>query len=244
MSKLSYISPEGLRIDGRRSNEIRRLNMRMGVLNRADGSSYYEQGNTKITVAIYGPHESTTQKSLFDRASIKCEFAMSSFSTSERKVKSRFDKTAYETSTLIKQAFESTVLTHLFPRSQIDIYVQVLQSDGGLKSAAINAVTLAMIDAGIPMRDYVCACSATFIEGSALMDLNHMEERSGGADLLLSIHPQLGGVISINMESKVPQEMFESVLDMALAGCKKIYYLLQEQVKKHSKDLMSNQLVG
>ncbi len=61
------------------------------------------------------------------------------------------------------------VLLTLFPRSQIDIYIQVLQSDGGDKAAAINASTLALIDAGVPMRDFVCACTAGCIDGIPLL---------------------------------------------------------------------------
>eukprot|EP01133_Synstelium_polycarpum_P001505 gene1505-1752_t len=218
--------------------------MKMGVFSRADGSAYYEQGNTKLTVAVYGPREAAgNAKALHDRAVVRAEFSMSSFASNERKSKPRGDKTSIEIASLLKQAFESTIQVSLFPRSQIDIYVQVLQADGGLRSAAINAATLAIIDAGIPMRDFVCACSATYIEGMPLLDLNQMEERSGGADLLLSVQPQLGGVISLNMESKVPQDMFESVLQLAMTGCQKIFTLLQEEVKRHSTELLANQQI-
>ncbi|EGC33511.1 hypothetical protein DICPUDRAFT_88747 [Dictyostelium purpureum] len=245
MSKLSYISPEGLRIDGRRANELRRINIQMGVSNRADGSAYYEQGNTKIIAAVYGPREiSVSGQSIFDRAIVKCEFATSSFSTTERKPqqKTKGDRATTEISNLVKQAFESTIQTHLYPRSQINIYIQVLQSDGGLKAAAINASTLALIDAGISMKDFVCAVSTSCIDGVAVLDLNHIEERSGGPDCLLSIQPQIGGVISLNMDSKVPQDLFESVLELGEKGCKKIFSILSDQVKKYSTDLISNQL--
>eukprot|EP01132_Coremiostelium_polycephalum_P009880 gene9880-12121_t len=223
----------------------------MGVFNRADGSAYYEQGNTKIIAAVYGPREVTSGgggggggsggKALHDRAIVKCEFSMSNFSTTDRRQKGKGDRSAVEISSLVKQAFESTIQTNLFPRSQIDIYIQVIQSDGGLKSAAINASTLALIDAGIPMRDFVCACTASCIDGVPVMDLNHIEERSGGPDLLISIHPQLGGVISLNMDSKVPQDLFESVLELGVKGCQKIFNILSQQVKLYSTNLISNQ---
>lgn len=48
---------EGLRVDGRRPNEMRRLLTRHGLLRQADGSAYVELGNTKCIVAIYGPKE-------------------------------------------------------------------------------------------------------------------------------------------------------------------------------------------
>lgn len=56
-AKVEYISPEGLRIDGRRPDELRKIKCKLGVLSRADGSAYLEQGNTKVIVAIYGPRE-------------------------------------------------------------------------------------------------------------------------------------------------------------------------------------------
>lgn len=69
-----------------------------------------------------------------------------------------------EVATFIRQTFEPVILTSQFPRSQIDIYVQVFQHDGGILQCAINAATMALIDAGIPMTDYVCACSAGCID--------------------------------------------------------------------------------
>jgi exosome complex component RRP41 len=57
MSNKELISPEGLRVDGRRANELRQIQIQMGLFARADGSCYYEQGNTKLLVAVYGPRE-------------------------------------------------------------------------------------------------------------------------------------------------------------------------------------------
>ena len=55
--------------------------------------------------------------------------------------------------------FGTVIDRSLHPRSLIDIHLQILQLDGGLLHAAINATTLALIDAGIAMTDYVAACS-------------------------------------------------------------------------------------
>ena len=52
----------------------------------------------------------------------------------------------------IKQTFESVILCSLFPRSQISIFVNIVQTDGGSLTAALNATTLALMDAGIPMK--------------------------------------------------------------------------------------------
>ncbi|OLY80767.1 Exosome complex component SKI6, partial [Smittium mucronatum] len=56
-SRNEVINPEGLRNDGRRHNELRRIVCKTNVMNYADGSSYYEQGNTKVLVGVFGPRE-------------------------------------------------------------------------------------------------------------------------------------------------------------------------------------------
>lgn len=59
----------------------------------------------------------------------------------------------------------------------------MLQSDGGNYCASINAATLALIDAGIPMKDIVCACSASFMKETSVVDINHMEENHAGVEV-------------------------------------------------------------
>lgn len=60
MSGHELISEQGLRLDGRRSKELRRIQCRLGVFSQPDGSAYVEQGNTKVLAAVYGPHQVTS----------------------------------------------------------------------------------------------------------------------------------------------------------------------------------------
>ena len=76
-----------------------------------------------------------------------------------------------EFSLALRQTFEEAVQTQLSPRSQIDISVLVLEQDGGVLQTAINAVTLALVDAGIPMNDYICATSAGLVDNNAILGL-------------------------------------------------------------------------
>ena len=57
MAGIELISDQGFRIDGRRANDLRKIVCHLGVFNQADGSSYLEQGNTRVLAAVYGPHE-------------------------------------------------------------------------------------------------------------------------------------------------------------------------------------------
>ena len=126
MAGLEILSPEGFRLDGRRPGELRRLVCRMGVFSQADGSAYIQMGNTKALAAVYGPHEvSNKAKVRHDQALINCEFSMATFSTTERKTRAKGDRKSIEMSMAIRRTFESCILTTLYPRSQIDIFVQV-----------------------------------------------------------------------------------------------------------------------
>ena len=60
-------------------------------------------------------------------------------------------------------------MVDLYPRSTISVFVQVVQSDGGYRSACINAASLALVDAGIPMRDFVCACSVACVDTTPIL---------------------------------------------------------------------------
>ncbi|CAA2954496.1 exosome complex component RRP41 homolog [Olea europaea subsp. europaea] len=56
-AEMEYVSPEGLRLDGRRPTEMRQLRAEVGVVAKADGSASFEMGNTKVIAAVYGPRE-------------------------------------------------------------------------------------------------------------------------------------------------------------------------------------------
>mmetsp|Transcript_24172 Transcript_24172/g.39711 ORF Transcript_24172/g.39711 Transcript_24172/m.39711 type:complete len:248 (-) Transcript_24172:730-1473(-) len=241
MSRTEYVSPEGLRIDGRRAGELRNIRCRLGLYTEPDGSAYFEQGNTKVVVAVFGPRE-TDRKSetQTDKAVVTCEYSMAPFSTGERKRRSKQDRRSAEIAMIIRQTFESAILTHLFPRSQINIYLQVIQSDGGTRSACINAASLALMDAGIPMKDFLCSCAACYIDGTPLLDANYIEESSTCPTLTLSILPKSEKIVTAQMDSKVAIDIFEKLLQLALDGSKQIAEILREKVREHAAQLANS----
>ncbi|XP_077209674.1 exosome complex component RRP41 [Paroedura picta] len=235
MSGLELLSEQGFRLDGRRAGELRQLRARMGVFAQADGSAYLEQGNTKALAVVYGPHEvrGSRGKAPAAQALVNCQYSMATFSTGERKRRPHGDRASGEMSLHLKQTFEAAVLTQLYPRSQIDIYVQILQADGGNYCASVNAATLAIIDAGIPLRDYVCACSAGFLEDTPLADLNHAEEAAGGPQLALALLPQAGQIALLEMSARLHADHLERILDAASRACRALHALLDQVVRSH-----------
>ncbi|GAQ84546.1 3'-5'-exoribonuclease family protein [Klebsormidium nitens] len=233
---MEYVSPEGLRLDGRRPKEVRQLKCELAVLHRADGSAYLEMGNTKVLATVYGPHEvSQRSQSLHDRALVHCEYSMATFSTGERRRRPKGDRRSVELSLVIRQSMEAAILTHLLPRTQIDIYVQVLQADGGTRAACINAATLALADAGVPMRDLVASCAAGYLNGTPLLDLNYVEDSAGGPDLTVALLPKAEKVTLLQMDSKLPLDTFEAVLGLAMDGCKAIAAHMRQALLEHTR---------
>mmetsp|Transcript_20692 Transcript_20692/g.50626 ORF Transcript_20692/g.50626 Transcript_20692/m.50626 type:complete len:171 (+) Transcript_20692:59-571(+) len=142
-----FLSLDGLRSDGRRPHEVRRVRCQLGTLAKADGSAYYEHGNTQVMVAVYGPRDVTQRaRSLHDRAIVNCEYEEALFAgQGERRRGWKGDRRSTEAANTIRRVVESIVVVSMFPRTQIDVFIEVLQADGGQRCAAINAATLALV---------------------------------------------------------------------------------------------------
>ncbi|CAG8604249.1 14230_t:CDS:2 [Acaulospora colombiana] len=230
----------GLRQDGRRANELRKIKCKPSVLSQADGSSYIEQGNTKCLAAVYGPREARQKGQIIhNKAIINVELSLAPFSVSERKKRAKSDKRLLEIASAVKQTFEPVIMTSLFARSQIDIYLQILQFDGGTVQICINAATLALIDAGIPMLEYVCACSVGSIEDTILLDLNNSEETFDTPRLTLALLPKSEKVTLLQLDSRLHVEKLELIMKVAADGCKEIYEVLESATREHIKDLLN-----
>uniref|UniRef100_A0A0K8R805 Exosome complex component RRP41 n=1 Tax=Ixodes ricinus TaxID=34613 RepID=A0A0K8R805_IXORI len=242
MAGLELLSDEGYRLDGRKPTEQRKIDCRLGVFSQADGSAYIEQGNAKVLAAVYGPHEPRGNRSraLHDRVLVNCQFSMATFSTFERKRRPRGDKKSQEMTLHIQQTFEATILTQLYPRSQIDIFVEVLQSDGGTLSVCVNAATLALIDAGIALKDYVCACSVGFIDGVPLVDISSIEESNRGPELTVAVLPKSQQIVLLEMSSRVHVDNLEKMLDAAMKGCTDVHAIFDSRVKEHTAQVGSS----
>ena len=91
-SAQSLISPEGLRQDGRRVGEIRRLRCRLGAAPRADGSAYAEMGNTKVLATVCGPHEARRPGEQLDCAALTCELSALPFAGGAHRPQGRGDR--------------------------------------------------------------------------------------------------------------------------------------------------------
>ena len=112
----------------------------------------------------------------------------------------------------------------------------MLQADGGTYAACVNAATLAVLDAGIPMRDFVCACSAGFVDGTALADLSHVEEAAGGPQLALALLPASGQIALLEMDARLHEDHLEQVLEAAARASRDVHTVLDRVVRQHVQE--------
>jgi len=225
------INQNGTRLDGRKLNEVRPLKIEVGILANADGSAYIEQGKNKILAAVYGPKELHPKHlALPDRALLQCRYHMAPFSVQERKSPAP-SRREIELSKVIREALEPAVFLEHYPRTSIDVFIEVLQADGGTRCAGITVASLALADAGIPMRDLVAACAAGKVDGHLVLDLTDLEDKGGTADLPLAWMPNLNAITLLQMDGDLTTDEFEQVLNLAIEGCKQIHTLQKEALK-------------
>jgi exosome complex component RRP41 len=225
------IDKKGLRLDGRKPDELRPVKLEVGVIPNADGSAYIEQGKNKIFAGVYGPREVHPKHlALQDRTVLKCRYHMAPFSVQERKSPAP-SRREVELSKVIRESLEPAIFMEYYPRTMIDVFIEVLQADGGTRCASITAAALALADAGIPMRDLVVACAAGKADDTIVLDLMDEEDKLGKADVPVAMMPSLNAISLLQMDGKLTHEEFEKAVNMAVEGCKQIYPMQKEALK-------------
>jgi len=145
----------------------------------------------------------------------------------------------------VSRTLSSNLHTHLFPHSTITFSLHVLSQDGSLLAALLNAATLAAVDAGIPMADYVVACTAgstsTYAAGDdgadPLLDLNAQEEQELPS-LTVATLGESDRVAALVCESRVQVSRLEGMLAVGVDGCKQVRTILDAVVREAGRRMV------
>jgi len=185
-----------MRTDGRQKNEIRRVVITPEVLRYAEGSVQIEMGYTKIICSA--TVEQNVPKWLMGQGAgwVSAEYGMLPRSTHTRiqREKAATGGRTQEISRLIGRSLRAAVDLKTFGEKQISIDCDVIQADGGTRTAAITGgfVALALAlkflkDQGqistIPLKSYVAAVSAGVSRDGAILDLNYDEDSTINTDM-------------------------------------------------------------
>jgi len=225
---------DGKRLDGRTPTELRPIKMQVGVINEADGSAFIEWGNNKIICGVFGPRECIPKHEANPyRALVKCRYMMSPFASLEEHGKSGPSRRSIELSKVIRETFQNIILAEEFPNTEIDIYIDVLQADGGTRTASITVAALALANAGIPMKDMVTAIAVGKGGDELIVDLGKLEDNFGQSDMPLAFSARDKKILLVQMDGLLTREEIEKLLDMAEKGTEKVYAMQVDALKEY-----------
>ena len=103
--------------------------------------------------------------------------------------------------------------------------------------ACVNATTLALINAGIPMTDYVCAVTAGTFSVSPLLDLTALEE-ADVPHLTFALLPRTGKVTLVSMDTRLHVERFEEIFRLAAEAAKVVHEEMRTAVRETTSSLV------
>ena len=223
----------GKRLDGRAFNQLRPLKIEASVLKNADGSAYLEWGNNKVLAAVFGPKEAMP-KHVQDpvKAIIKCKYSMAPFSSMGEHSRSGPNRRAIEISKVTREAFENVVMLNDYPGSEIDIFIEILQSDGGTRAAGITAAAVALASAGIHMKDIIYAVSFGKADGEIILDMNMIEDNYSDCDMPTAVAPRNGDILLLQQDGNMTKDEMKKGLALIMEAGKTITKLQKDALQK------------
>ncbi|MFX0026064.1 MAG: exosome complex exonuclease Rrp41 [Candidatus Hermodarchaeota archaeon] len=222
---------DGKRLDGRDVKELRPIKLEVGVINNADGSAYLEWGNNKIFAAVYGPREVHPHHlAKPDKGILRVFYRMATFSVFERKrpAPGRREK---EISMIITDCLEPVLFLELYPGTSFEVFIDVIDADGGTRCASTTIAALALADAGIPMKSLVTSVAVGKIDGKLVVDLSGVEDKAGEADLPCAITWFNDEVSLLQFDGDMDLEELDSFLNLAKDALKEIYEIQLNALK-------------
>ena len=205
------------RHDGRKADEPRKIEAKVGVVKKAEGSAYFKIGNTAAYAAVYGPRE-LHPKFLQDpkRAVLRCNYNLLPFSTTER-VRPGPSRRSREISLVTQKSLVPVVDLEDYPNSGVDVFIELSETDAGSRCAGICAAAMALADAGIRMKDMVASVSIGKLDGELVVDLDgdeeHMNENET-PDIPIAMVPSTGEITLLQMDGVVSPDDIRKAIQL------------------------------
>ena len=227
------------RIDGRKFNETREIKAKIGVVPNADGSAMVSFGDTNAIEAVYGPRQLRPQHLQNpEKGLLRCNYSMLSFSVNER-IRPGPNKRSTEISKITEWSLAPAILIDEFPNTVVDVHIAIPQADASTRCAGINAASLALAHAGVPMKELVTSVSIGKIDKQLVADVSKAEEDyeegEGATDIAMSFLSRSEKLAHIQLDGKISPKELNEAIKLGLETCKKIRKI-QEDVLKSIKD--------
>ncbi len=223
------------RLDGRKIDELRPMEAKAHIIPNADGSASFKIGRTTALAAVYGPRELFPRfKQNPKKGLLRCHYGMMPFSGSGERIRPGMNRRAQEISMVMEKAFASVIDLSAFPNAVVDIYVDLPQTDAGTRCAAISAVSMALADAGIPMKDMISSVAMGEVDGTVVADLNYGEESYPAvvSDIPIAMVHNTKEVTLLQMDGEITKDQMIKALEMGKSACDKVYELQMKALKE------------
>jgi len=232
------------RFDGRADDELRPVSFTRHWLDHAEGSVLVEFGRTRVLCAASVTDGVPRWRKGTGLGWVTAEYAMLPRATNTRNdresVKGRLGGRTQEISRLIGRALRACVDYKALGESTIQLDCDVLQADGGTRTAAITGAYVALADAiswlkaigklpGEPLVRSVSAVSGGVIDGSPRLDLAYEEDVRAGTDMNVVVTGE-GEFIEVQGTaegSPLRRAEIDALLDLAVGGCSTLSKLQQ-----------------
>ncbi len=223
------------RPDGRKINEIREVEAKVGIIPNADGSAMFRTGNTIAIAAVYGPKKMHPQHSQNpEKGTLRCTYNMNSFSVSER-IRPGPSRRSTEISKITEWALEPVLMLDKFQNMVVDVHINIIQADAGTRCAGINAAAMALAHAGLPMKDMVSSISVGKLDKTIVVDLSKeeedYEEGEGPTDIPISM-THSGKITHFQLDGKIEPKQLIEAIELAKKACGEIYEVQKKALKE------------
>ena len=233
------------RIDGRTPDQLRDVRITRGWLDHAEGSVLVEFGKTRVLCAASVTQGVPRWRKGSGLGWVTAEYAMLPRSTNTRSdresVKGRIGGRTHEISRLVGRSLRGVIDYKALGENTIVLDCDVLQADGGTRTAAITGAYVALADAvswlrdknalaGEPLTGSVAAVSVGIVGGVPLLDLCYEEDVTAETDMNVVMTGD-GGFIEVQGTaegSPFDRVLLDQLLDLAAAGCTTLTGLQQK----------------
>lgn len=224
------------RPDGRKLDEMRPITAKIGIIPNADGSAMFSFGKTVAIAAVYGPRLLHPQHMQDPRSAIlRVNYDLLSFSVSDRK-KPGPNRRSQEISKVTEWALSPVLDLKDFPNTVIDVQIYIIQADASTRVAGINAASMALAQAGIPMKDLVCAVAIGKMDKDLVVDVDKDEEDfedgEGATDMPLAKFANSDKYTLMQLDGKIQPEIIPKALELAKKASEKIYDIQKKALKE------------
>jgi exosome complex component RRP41 len=230
------------RLDGRKDDELRPMEAKVGVIPNADGSASFKIGKTWAIAAVYGPRE-MFPRFLQDpkKAILRCHYSMMPFSGSGERIRPGRSRRAQEISMVMENALKPVLDLSAFPNSVVDVFIQLPQTDAGTRCAAISAASMALADAGISMKDMVSSVAVGNVDDKIVADLSYKEEQidqfnsdskdAPVSDIPIAMIHRTGEISLLQMDGEISKDDLLKSLELAKKASEKVYEVQVKALK-------------